>query len=269
MFVSYKEIRHCCLKPDEAVKPLYARYVTHTFSTLLVWLLQPISLAPNWISLASLLTAFSSLFFFAKLTALSALTGAILVELYYILDAVDGQWARFKKMKSLSGAFFDYLINYALQPPLFFAIGWGLYRQTASAFYLLLGFIAAFSSLWVLLIWDIRASILLAHLRNKGFSNQTGEPASFLTARKPKLSREIFTVLHKSLVFPWLMNVLTIVSFLSFFLAHFIETPLAHLLGFRIFLYYYSLAGPCVALSITVYWIWKRKIDHAPELNTA
>ena len=130
MKYSYQEVRKLCLKPDEAIKPVYARYVTHALSTFLIWIFQNVSLTPNVITLASLVTAFLAIPFFMAMFPVSVFFGALLIELYYVLDAVDGQWARFKNMKSLTGAFFDAIINYAIQPPLLFAIAWGVFSYT-------------------------------------------------------------------------------------------------------------------------------------------
>jgi len=48
MRLSYSEIRQRCLKPDEAEKPLYPRYVTHTFSAFFAATFPLIILGEKW-----------------------------------------------------------------------------------------------------------------------------------------------------------------------------------------------------------------------------
>ncbi len=257
MRVSYSEVRRRCLKKDEAIKPLYARLVTHTFSTLLVWLFQNLRISPNQISTAGILLAFLSLPFFAGMRPAAVLCGALCVELYYICDAWDGQWARFTGQKSLSGAFLDYLGNYAIQPPLLFAIAWGVFRQNPQPLYLLLGFTAGFSSLWVILIWNLRSTILLEALR----ARQAPPPAalqesSSAAAPRPSGTRWLFSWVHKLLVFPWLMIVITLLSLAAFLTPH-----LNPAVFFRPFLIYYGVTGPVIAVTMTSHWILTRRID--------
>ena len=267
MRLSYQEIRTRCLKPDEASKPLYARLVTHAISTRLIWLLQGLPLSPNQLTLVSLLLAFASLPFFGAMTPMSVLLGTLLIELYYVFDAVDGQWARLTGKKSLSGAFFDYLVNYAMQPPLLFAIGWGVFNRTSDPWYLLLGFLAGFSTLWVILIWNLRASVLLSYLAHNKKIPAKQETVSENPAR-PRASflRGCFGWTHKLMVFPWFMYVLTASSILCFLVKALGGDDLT-LPVFRLFLTVYGVGGPAIAFVLTAHWILAKKIDHSPELG--
>lgn len=259
---SYQEVRKLCLKPDEATKPAYARYVTHTFSTRLIWLIQDLSISPNMITLMSLVVAFAAFPFFVVMTPASVLMGMFLIELYYVLDAVDGQWARFKNTKSLTGAFFDYLVNYAIHPPLLFAISWGVFLKTKIIWFVLLGFIAAFSTLWIILIWDLRASILLArtslpeqvHLKTTPQKQPEDQSAT-------SIFRRAFSWLHKVTVFPWLMNVLTLTSILSFVCFWIFNGQQTATVFFATLLLFYAICGPLVAVALTVHWILARTLD--------
>lgn len=257
MKISYADIRKICLKPDESEKPLYARWITHTLSTRLLWLLQDARFTPNQISTTALILSAASLPFFVMMTPLSLLIGALLIESFYILDAADGQWARLKQMKSLTGAFLDYLSNYAIQPPLLFAIAWGVFLKTDEPRYLLLGFLSAFSALWINLIWNLRATILLEHLITTGMAPHRAKYGKEIGKLNQKnLSKKIFEWIHKSLVFPWFMNMLTLLCILSFFGRNY----------FPQFLYYCATSGPLIAFFLTVHWIRTKKIDHAPEI---
>ena len=257
MKLSYPEVRRLCLKPDEARKPLYPRVITHAVSTRLIWVLQDAPLTANQITFLSMLTAFAALPFFAGLSSRSALIGALVIELYYVFDAMDGQWARLKRQGSITGAFFDYLINYAFHPPLLFAIGWGVYKTNGDPLYLVLGASAGFACLWVLLIWNVRAAILLPHvLARKGaaFAKPAEERSERLSSAK-----WLFSWLHKLLVFPWFMHVLSAASVLSF------ATGLATDI-FSYFLLYYGLVGPAVAVILTAQWIFTKRLDKSAQI---
>lgn len=266
MKVSYAEIRKICLKPDESEKPLYAQWVTHTFSTRLIYALQNIRLTPNQISVTALALAFLALPFFIKMTPFSLFVAALLIEAYYILDAMDGQWARLKEMKSLTGAFLDYLSNYAIHPPLFFSLAWGVYLKTDQPKILFVGFLAAFSTLWINLIWNLRATILLENLASKGAVPQKAKYGreKSMTTQKSFLKMG-FESIHKSLVFPWFMNILTAMVIVAVMGNTFFSIAPEKI--FYFVLYYYGSAGPLIAATLTLHWIYTRKIDHAPELG--
>jgi phosphatidylglycerophosphate synthase len=266
---SYEEIRKRCLKPDEQSKPLYARHVTHFFSTQLIFFLQNARLTPNLITLASLLIAFFSLPFFAAMTPVGVLIGALMIEVYYILDAMDGQWARLKDQKSLTGAFFDYLINYAFHAPLLFAISWGVFQDTGNALFLILGFVAGFGCLWVVLIWNLRASVLLPRILAVK-SGRAEKPAVSILDAGPvqtSLPKEIFSWLHKLLIFPWFMHVLSIVSILCFIFDGLFGRESFTSAAFGFFLIYYGITGPLVSIILTTQWVLSRRLDRAPELQ--
>jgi len=247
------------LKPDEAEKPFYARTVTHSLSVGVVWLLQTFSLTPNQFSCFALFLAILSFPFFVFFTPLSILLGALSIEGYYVFDAVDGQWARFKNQKSLTGAFLDYLSNYAIHPPLIFAIAWGSYSVHENPLILLFGFLGGISCLWIILIWNLRASILLDYLKSK---QQSPAPSKYGKSQNENENlspvKKLFSFLHKTFIFPWFMNILTILSLISFIL----KTP--DLL--TLFVIYLGTIGPLMAIAITTHWILTRKLDHAPEL---
>lgn len=268
MKASYVEIRRICLKPDESEKPLYAQWVTHTFSTRLIYALQNIQLTPNQISVTALALAFLALPFFIKMTPFSLFGAALLIEAYYILDAMDGQWARLKEMKSLTGAFLDYLSNYAIHPPLLFSLAWGVYLKTDQPHILFIGFLAAFSTLWINLIWNLRATILLEYITSKGIVPSSSRAMSSRAKREissKSFLKMIFKAIHKSLVFPWFMNILTVTVILSIVGDIFFSIATEKI--FYFFLCYYGAMGPLIAIVLTLYWIWTRKLDHAPELG--
>ena len=68
------------------------------------------------------------------------LTGAILLQLSYILDCADGQVARLKNMQSDFGGTLDFISDLAVEMPLYFAITFALYKEFATVWIWVVGF---------------------------------------------------------------------------------------------------------------------------------
>ncbi len=256
MRLSCAEIRKLCLKPNEAAKPLYARVVTHALSTRLVWYLQDVpGVTANRLTLASLAAALAAVPFFCAMTPLSALAGALCIEIYYVLDAADGQWSRLKKTQTKTGAFFDSLVTYIVEPALFGSIGWGLYNQTGEVGYIALGALTGFAALWLSLLWHARAAIFLYHIQRTDRVTVKNRilPASAAAASGSGPARTAFIWLQRSVTFPYTMNALTLLCVIGFFAQN---TGAMHF-----YLVFTFLAGAGAAVALTTVWIVRGKID--------
>jgi hypothetical protein len=75
--------------------------------------------------------------------------GVVLVHLGFWLDHVDGQVARWRNTASLDGVYLDYLMHYAANLALGFALGYGLAARTREMWWTIAGF--AISVGWALL----------------------------------------------------------------------------------------------------------------------
>lgn len=87
-------------------------------------------LTPNLITLFSFLVAIASMVFIIKGGTDNFIIAAILIHVSHVLDCMDGQMARYRKMSSLSGGYFDKLTD-QIQVPLWFgAVGYAAYAQS-------------------------------------------------------------------------------------------------------------------------------------------
>lgn len=87
-------------------------------------------LTPNLITLFSFLVAIASMMFIIKGGTDNFIIAAILIHVSHVLDCMDGQMARYRKMSSLSGGYFDKLTD-QIQVPLWFgAVGYAAYAQS-------------------------------------------------------------------------------------------------------------------------------------------
>ena len=109
--------------------------LSNELASQLIYRIQKIELHPNWFTFVSL--------FFGVLFGLFLLNGylllsALFINLLYLFDNLDGQWARVKKLTSSFGAMFDSLVDGWNISIVVFAMGVYLYHQTEDLLYLYL-----------------------------------------------------------------------------------------------------------------------------------
>lgn len=75
------------------------------------------------------------------------LPGSIFFLSFFILDCVDGEVARYRKLTSLFGAWLDTTFGHLLYPYFFLTLGLGIFYQTGTFCYALLGFLGAIAKL--------------------------------------------------------------------------------------------------------------------------
>ena len=106
-----------------------------------------LKVTPNQATFLSLVSALASLYFLTGSSRGMLLTAAALIFLYYLLDHVDGELARYYiqtgVMKpSLKGHYFDVLVHRYSSNLMVFFLGLGLYKHDGNELALLLGFLA-------------------------------------------------------------------------------------------------------------------------------
>jgi phosphatidylglycerophosphate synthase len=265
----HSQIRQRCLKPNLTEKPWYAKHVTYAVSTRLVWLIQSTPLTPNIVSTLSLITGLAAAACALDPSPARVLAAALLLELYYALDCVDGQLSRLRGQSSMSGAFYDTVITYIVQSALLAALGLGLAAQLGDPVWIWTGAAAAVATTWISLIWHFRASLFVyAILKSGGVrvrraastqptSTASQQPAGTVRPSGPKV---IFSWLKKSLTFPLTMNLLTGIGFLSVAAAMLGQPDLYSILT-RAYLAYTAFTACLVATALTTHWIWTRRVD--------
>jgi hypothetical protein len=97
------------------------------------------NLSAHQATLIAALTALAAACGFAQGTSAGLLIGAVLLELWYVLDHVDGQLARWRGTASLDGTTLDYLMHHAVNLVVPQAVALGLVRQTGEPLWFVLG----------------------------------------------------------------------------------------------------------------------------------
>ncbi|HZM01102.1 MAG TPA: hypothetical protein VFD43_12715, partial [Planctomycetota bacterium] len=90
-----------------------------------------------------------------------AVAGAALLVLYYVLDCVDGEVARWQGVEDLRWGYFDYLFHMIVKPACFMAVAVGTWLQLGHAWLLLAGALAAVAVLWLKLFLEIPGILFL------------------------------------------------------------------------------------------------------------
>jgi hypothetical protein len=72
-----------------------------------------------------------------------AVAGAALLVLYYILDCVDGEVARWQGVEDMRWGYFDYVFHMVVKPTCFLAVAVGTWLELGNAWLLLAGASAA------------------------------------------------------------------------------------------------------------------------------
>lgn len=235
---SIAELRQMLQAPRRPVDTWYGRHVMRTGSIFLTRIAIERGLTPNQITLASLIAGILSAVFFLSG---AWLLGILFLNLWYLLDHVDGEVARYTKASSNSGFFFDTVINFIVEPLIFLGIGCGLSGWMADR-WLGLAVLAAFGSLFLGLIPMCEDAVILISSRKAGKLPRVESQAQAAPSQPPSLTRRLFSFWHLSITFPSAILSLTVFYAVSFL----IGLPRVYVM--QIFLIYY-------AVSVTVIWI--------------
>lgn len=119
---------------------LWTEWVCRPPAAVLVWLLQGTRVTPNQVTFLSAVVAAGSAAMFALLPGHLWLVAAALVfELSFVLDCVDGQLARVRRTASPLGHLLDFLMDELKAMLLFGCIAVRLWQDTGDDLFMLVG----------------------------------------------------------------------------------------------------------------------------------
>jgi len=125
-----KELRDICQKPviHSEGESWYGLYFSRKISIYITYaIVKWTKLSANNITLLFIIFGVIGDCFIASGYKGFAFWGTILLNLWLILDAVDGEVARYRKKSSLFGIYLDSLGHYLVNPGILFAIGYFCY----------------------------------------------------------------------------------------------------------------------------------------------
>jgi phosphatidylglycerophosphate synthase len=126
-----EKLRSCIKAKDGWWASVFAGPVANRF-------LEPICeiswLTPNQITVVSFLVGLFAAYFFLKGDYSSLVIGAILVQLSFVIDCMDGQFARYSKKFSAFGAWLDRISDRLKDFAYFFTLSWGFFHTHGEYF---------------------------------------------------------------------------------------------------------------------------------------
>ena len=186
--------------------------------------------------------------------------GALILELYYIIDAVDGQLARYKKLSSMTGGYFDYVSNYIVHPCVFFCIGLGLVRHSGDILPIVFAFSASVSVSLISIFSECKYNVFVTAIKKASSVKIKKTVGEQKNAQKLSLLRYLFSLLHKLCTYPTMMNILVIVSVLNLFFPEMKIATFEFSLPY-ILVIFYGLCCPLVFFAKLAYVIKTRGVD--------
>ncbi len=220
------------------------------------WLLLHTGITANQVTFISLIVAIAGCVSLALRADGFFLIGCILLQLWYYLDHVDGQIARYRKTDCLSGRFFDFMTHHIVHGLVFFPLGVYVWNHSEDhIFYIFGGFITSFSIMLFNLMHDTKYKTYFEKIMQKeSLRVRKPDAGPVPAAQNVSVFRKIISFLHKSCEIHVVMNILTVTALL--------ETLLSFTWNFRwIAFWFYLLVIPFLTITKIYYWISTRKID--------
>ncbi|MHB8170294.1 MAG: CDP-alcohol phosphatidyltransferase family protein [Thermincolia bacterium] len=165
--MSKREIRQRVKKAVKTEDGIIATLFSSKFSAFLLHFIGPSSITPNQVSVFSLVLSFIAayLLYLGEYWALVA--GAIMIQVHFIFDCLDGELARFQERPSIYGGWLDQMIDRISEFLFIMGLTWGVYNQTGDWWLWPLGSLAFFS-LFMYYFSDAAISPLIRREQEKG-----------------------------------------------------------------------------------------------------
>jgi len=168
MVESIAELREICQGSKKALKEegpygLLFRKITIYFT----WLFLHTPITANQVTLLSIIVGVAGALLLASTSRSLLLLAPVLLHLYYILDGVDGEIARYRQgpNSGSGGRFLDWLTHFIIFTWIFFWLGVGVYRELRYPWAIVLGFLGSFGISHF--PWSCKEHVLIAILREQ------------------------------------------------------------------------------------------------------
>jgi hypothetical protein len=160
------ELERRCQKPDyRRVGNGMARRLSRPAALRVTQVVAPWGLSADVATLAAWAAGVAAAAAFGWGTVLGWVLGAILLQLWYLLDHVDGQLARLRGTASLDGVQLDYLMHHTINLLVPLGVGCGLFVATAEPLWPAGGLLWGISSLLITLHHDARYKAFVQRLK--------------------------------------------------------------------------------------------------------
>lgn len=171
MGVSFDELRQVCQKPVAAGNDVAGLLFGDRLSLPLTKLFVDRGWSPNIATVGMLVCGLLG----AVLQLLGpwpALIGAAVLLLYYVLDCVDGEVARWRRIEHARWGYYEYIFHFVVKPLAFAAVGVAVYRQTGQVAALAAAFAAGVATLWLKLFFAVPSLVFVGAVLRRGASGE-------------------------------------------------------------------------------------------------
>jgi len=207
-------LRDIC-QPDDLDVCLYRKLITRRFSIYLTALFLRMGLSANSVSVIKGFLACAGAALFAPGRPACFVAGAFLLQLSFILDACDGEVARFTGSSRRAGGEFIDKIGDAGSRGLFYgAWGWGMYYMNGDLRAVIAGTVMA--GLWLVVRFCTVETLLESFSNHVGIGAGQGEQESLKMLFVRNSGHGRIEYLLSAVFHPW-MNMAAIAALLSFF----------------------------------------------------
>jgi phosphatidylglycerophosphate synthase len=160
------ELERRCQKMDHRrLGNWMARRISRPMALRVTWVIAPWGVTANLATLCAWGAGLAAAACLAWGTIGGWLLAACLLQLWYLLDHVDGQLARLRGTASLDGVQLDYLMHHTIHLLMPMAMGFGIFAQTAEPLWFLAGLTWGVSLLLITLHHDARYKAFIQRLK--------------------------------------------------------------------------------------------------------
>jgi hypothetical protein len=142
-----------------------ARRVSRPIALRITWVVAPWGVSAHAATIAAWACAVAAAALLAFGTPAGWIAGAVLLQLWYLLDHVDGQLARFHGTSSLDGVQVDYLMHHTTNLLVPLGLGYGLSTRQHEPLWLLAGVVFGLGLLLITLQQDTRYKAFVVRLK--------------------------------------------------------------------------------------------------------
>ncbi len=183
-----RELRAICQSKDEE-ETGYLKVVARRASIQVTRLLLHTPITGNQATLLYIVTGLVAGIFFVPGNTWCTIIGVFLLQLWFVMDCVDGEVARYRKTASLTGIYLDELSHHIVHPYVFACVSFGVYNSLHDVRAFMFGFLVVLSMSLYAAVQDCRAKAILDNFR-RGYLFTGEEISSERTGDSSTLLRE-------------------------------------------------------------------------------
>lgn len=207
---SYQEVKEKAKRSNQVLNDKLHPFASK-FSLFFSWIFINLNFSPNNVTFLFFLVGFLGSFFFLSNNIFFVLVGYFFWRLHIIFDICDGEVARFTKIFSMNGAYWDYMIHAILYPLYFINICVSQYFKYDNHLFL---FLAIFGSFILSLQLAVKNNYFRAMLSNgKSLSEYNDKSQS---RNKNTIKHNMYVYITELLGFEGFLFLFVIMNFICF-----------------------------------------------------